>query len=56
VSIDLGQKNLVRLSNKIVGLDLAPLVKWLRTTDVEVRKMLTTTTSYFLVRMVAPGL
>ena len=38
-------------SNKIVGLDLVPK-KSLGTTLAEVRKRLTTTTSYFLVRMI----
>jgi len=49
-------KFFVRLSNRIVGLDLAPSAKWLRTTAVEVRKTLNTTTSYFLVGMIKPGL
>jgi len=40
VSIDLWQNFLVRLCNKIVGLDLAPSAKWLRTPVVEVKKTL----------------
>jgi len=46
----------VRLANKIVDLDLTSSAKWLRTAGAEVRKTLTSTTSYFLVRMTKPGL
>jgi len=46
----------VRLANKIVDLDLTSSAKWLRTAGAEVRKTLTSTTSYFLVRMIKPGL
>jgi len=46
----------VRLSNNTVGLHLALSAKWLKTTVAEVRKTLTTTTSYLLVRMIKPGL
>jgi len=46
----------VRLSNKIAGLDVAPIRQMGRTTVEEVRITLTITTSYFPVRMIKPGL
>jgi len=45
-------KNLVWLSNKIVGMDLAPFSEIV---EKNVNYHITTT-SYFLVRMIKPGL
>jgi len=58
VLIVLCQSFLVRLSNKIVGMDLSPFSEMVENHcgAVEVRKTLTTTTSYFLVRMIKPDL
>jgi len=57
LSLDLLQKILVRLSNKIVGLDLAPFSEMVENHCCRSKKQVTTTTSYFLlVRMIKPGL
>jgi len=45
-----------QLSNKVVGLDLAPHIEIVENHVVEARKTLTATTSYFLVRTIKPGL
>jgi len=55
VSTDLWQNFLVRLSNKIVGLDLPPFSEMVVNHCCR-RKTFATTTSYLLVRMIKPRL
>jgi len=55
VSIDMWKK-IVRPSNKVVGLDLAPFSEMVVNHCCRSKKNVTTTASYFLVRMIKSGL
>jgi len=56
VSIDLWQKNLVRLSNKIVGLDFAPFSEMVENHCCRSTKNVNYHILLSIVRMIKPGL
>ena len=56
VSIDLWKTFFVRPSNKIVGLNLAPFSEMVVNHCCRSKKNVPTAASYFLVRMIKPGL
>jgi len=55
-SIDMWKKNLVRPSNKILGLDLAPFSEMVVNHCCRSKKNITTTAFYFLVRIIKSSL